>query len=88
MRIRNARNAAPDMPDMIGERVDTDPDYGDVYAYVPLEGRNGTAPAALYLLHRTDEGHEGEWWYLPFTGFVAGDESGAWPGSWPSAPEC
>ena len=62
--------------EMIGERVDTAPDYGDVYAYVPLEGRNGTAPAALYLLHRTDEGHEGEWWYLPFTGFVAGDESG------------
>ena len=62
--------------DMVGERVDTAPDYGDVYAYVPLEGRNGTAPAALYLLHRTDEGHEGEWWYLAFTGFVAGDESG------------
>lgn len=62
--------------DMIGERVDTAPDYGDVYAYVPLEGRNGTAPAALYLLRRTDEGHEGEWWYLAFTGFVAGDESG------------
>ena len=62
--------------DMIGERVDTAQGYGDVYAYVPLEGRNGTAPAALYLLHRTDEGHEGEWWYLAFTGFVAGDESG------------
>lgn len=55
---------------MIGERVDTAPDYGDVYAYVPLEGRNGTAPAALYLLHRTDEGHEGEWWYLTFSGFT------------------
>lgn len=56
--------------DMIGERVDTAPDYGDVYAYVPLEGRNGTAPAALYLLNRTDEGHEGEWWYLTFSGFT------------------
>ena len=62
--------------EMIGQRMDTAPDYGDVYAYVPLEGRSGTAPAALYLLHRTDEGHEGEWWYLAFTGFVAGDESG------------
>ena len=61
--------------DMIGERVDTAPDYGDVYAYVPLEGRNGTAPAALYLLNRTDEGHEGEWWYLTFSGFIIGDES-------------
>ena len=62
--------------EMIGERVDTVPDYGDVYAYVPLEGKNGAAPAALYLLYRTDEGHGGEWWYLAFTGFVAGDESG------------
>ena len=62
--------------DLVGEKVDVAPDYGDVYAYVPLEGRSGTAPAALYLLHRTDEGHEGEWWYLAFTGFVAGDESG------------
>ena len=62
--------------EMIGQRMDTAPDYGDVYAYVPLEGRSGTAPAALYLLHRTDDGHEGEWWYLAFTGFVAGDESG------------
>ena len=62
--------------DLVGEKVDVAPDYGDVYAYVPLEGRSGTAPAAPYLLHRTDEGHEGEWWYLAFTGFVAGDESG------------
>ena len=72
------RLALPDAitEEMIGQRMDTAPDYGDVYAYVPLEGRSGTAPAALYLLHRTDEGHEGEWWYLAFTGFVAGDESG------------
>ena len=62
--------------DLVGEKVDVAPDYGDVYQYAPLEGRNGTAPAALYLLRRTDEGHEGEWWYLAFTGFVAGDESG------------
>ena len=62
--------------DMVGEKVDIAPDYGDVYSYAPLGGRNGTAPAALYLLHRTDEGHEGEWWYLTFSGFVAGDESG------------
>ena len=62
--------------DLVGEKVDVAPDYGDVYQYAPLAGRNGTAPAALYLLRRTDEGHEGEWWYLAFTGFVAGDESG------------
>ena len=62
--------------DLVGEKVDVAPDYGDVYQYAPLAGRNGTAPAALYLLERTDEGHEGEWWYLAFTGFVAGDESG------------
>ena len=62
--------------DLVGEKVDVAPDYGDVYQYAPLAGRNGTAPAALYLLNRTDEGHEGEWWYLAFTGFVAGDESG------------
>ena len=62
--------------EMVGEKVDIAQGYGDVYAYAPLEGRNGTAPAALYLLRRTDEGHEGEWWYLAFTGFVAGDESG------------
>ena len=62
--------------EMVGEKVDITQGYGDVYAYAPLEGRNGTAPAALYLLRRTDEGHEGEWWYLAFTGFVAGDESG------------
>ena len=62
--------------DLVGEKVDVAPDYGDVYQYAPMAGRNGTAPAALYLLRRTDEGHEGEWWYLAFTGFVAGDESG------------
>ena len=62
--------------DLVGEKVDVAPDYGDVYQYAPLAGRNGTAPAALYLLERTDEGNEGEWWYLAFTGFVAGDESG------------
>ena len=62
--------------DLVGEKVDVAPDYGDVYQYAPLAGRNGTAPAALYLLERTDEGHEGEWWYLVFSGFVAGDESG------------
>ena len=48
--------------DLVGEKVDVAPDYGDVYQYAPLAGRNGTAPAALYLLGRTDEGHEGEWW--------------------------
>ena len=62
--------------DLVGEKVDVAPDYGDVYQYAPMAGWNGTAPAALYLLRRTDEGHEGEWWYLAFTGFVAGDESG------------
>ena len=61
--------------DLVGEKVDVAPDYGDVYQYAPLAGRNGTAPAALYLLERTDEGHEGEWWYLVFSGFVIGDES-------------
>ena len=62
--------------DLVGEKVDVAPDYGDVYQYAPLAGRNGTAPAALYLLERTDEGHEGEWGELAFTRFVAGDESG------------
>lgn len=56
--------------DLVGEKVDVAPDYGDVYQYAPLGGRNGTAPAALYLLNRTDEGHEGEWWYLTFSGFT------------------
>ena len=61
--------------DLVGEKVDVAPDYGDVYQYAPLAGRNGTAPAALYLLERRDEGHEGEWWYLVFSSFVIGDES-------------
>ena len=60
--------------EMIGEKVDVAPDYGDVYAYAPLAGRNGTAPAALYLLERRDEGHEGEWWYLAFGGFTTAEE--------------
>lgn len=61
--------------DMIGEKVDVAPDYGDVYSYVPLGGKNGTAPAALYLLNRMDQSHEGEWWYLVFSGFTTiGDD--------------
>ena len=70
--------------DLVGEKVDVAPDYGDVYQYAPLAGRNGTAPAALYLLERTDEGHEGEWWYLVFSGFVIGDESVYVNGEWKS----
>ena len=67
--------------EMIGERVDAAPDYGDVYTYAPLEAKNGTAPAALYLLERTDEGYEGEWWYLVFSGTTTtGNEAGIMDG--------
>lgn len=54
------------VPDqLIGSRLDAIPDYGDVYAYAPLEGRTGHSPAALYLLQQAD----GTWQYMVFAGF-------------------
>ncbi len=49
---------------LIGEQVGSLPDYGDIYAYAPLAGKNGTVPAALYLLYA-----DGDWQYMVFTGF-------------------
>ena len=57
------------VPDsLIGSQLDTLTKYGTIYAYAPLEGKTGTAPAVLYLLDRGD----GDWWYMIFDGLSDG----------------
>lgn len=49
---------------------------GTIHYYQPIYGKTGTGPAALCVLERTDEGHEGEYWWLIFTGIAStGDEN-------------
>lgn len=56
--------------DMAGAQVEVLPGYGTVYQYAPLEGKNGSGPAALYLLHGAEGRYEG-WWYLVFHEFIS-----------------